>query len=118
MDNTLAENEWLLLSNEFIANHGDDKGYSCQSEIVQIFTNKLYPMLGKLATFRMALPVHTASCEWGFSQLKLIKTDLQNRLNQDGFDNLMFIAIEDWEALKRWSKQRERRIPNTPPTYI
>ena len=39
----------------------------------------------------MILPVNTAAC---FSQLKLIKTDLQHRLNQDAIDNLLFIAIE------------------------
>ena len=61
LDNTLAENEWLVLSNEFIAHHSDGKRNSCQSEMVRIFNNKLYLMLGKLATFGMILPVNRAA---------------------------------------------------------
>ena len=61
LDNTLAENEWLVLSNEFIAHHSDGKRNSCQSEMVRIFNNELYLMLGKLATFGMILPVNRAA---------------------------------------------------------
>ena len=39
----------------------------------------------------MILPVNMAAC---FRQLKLIKMDLQYRLNQDAIDSLLFIAIE------------------------
>ena len=34
LNNTLAENEWLALSNEFITNYSDGEGNSCQSEMV------------------------------------------------------------------------------------
>ena len=34
LNNTLTENEWLALSNEFLANYSDGKGNSCQSEMV------------------------------------------------------------------------------------
>ena len=61
LDNTLAESEWLVLSNEFIAHHSDGKRNSCQSEMVRIFNNELYLMLGKLATFGMILPVNRAA---------------------------------------------------------
>ena len=75
-----------------------------------------------LATFGMILPVNTAACKGGLSRLKLIKSDLQNRLNQDALDNLMLIPIEgsateDFsyeEALEHWCKERKRRILNSP----
>ena len=67
VDNTLAESEWLVLSNEFIANHSDGKRNSCQSEMVRIFNNELYLMLGKFATFGLILPVNTAAFEWGLA---------------------------------------------------
>ena len=34
LDNTLAENEWVVLSNEFIVHYSDVKRNSCQSELV------------------------------------------------------------------------------------
>ena len=119
---TLAENEWLVISNEFIAHHNDGKGNSCQFEMVRIFNKELYPMLVKLDKFGMILPVNTAACERHFNPLKLIKADLRNRLNQNTLDNLMLIAMEgsapeDFsyeEALKHWSKQGKRRILNAP----
>ena len=49
-------------------------------------------MLEKLVTFGMILPVNTSACEWGFSQTKLIKTNLLNSLNQDTLDNLLLTA--------------------------
>ena len=67
LDNTLAESEWLVLSNEFIAHHSDGKRNSCQSEMVRIFNNELYLMLGKLATFGMILPVNRAAFKWGLA---------------------------------------------------
>ena len=42
----------------------------------------------------MILPVNTAACERGFRQLKLMKIDLWNRLNQYTLVNLMLIATE------------------------
>ena len=45
----------------------DGKRNSCQSEMVRIFNNELYLMLGKFATFGLILPVNTAAFEWGLA---------------------------------------------------
>ena len=42
----------------------------------------------------MALPVGTATVEWSFSQMKLIKTRLCSRLSQSHLEHLLKIAIE------------------------
>ena len=75
-------------------------------------------MLGKLSAWELTFPVNTTACERGFSQVKLIKTGLRNRLKKETLNNLMLIAVEgesvaDFpydEALKHWSSQRNRRI--------
>ena len=47
----------------------------------------------------MTIPVGTASVERSFSQIKMIKTRLRNRLGEDNLSNLMKIAIESPESL-------------------
>ena len=65
----------------------------------------------------MALPVGTATVERSFSQMKLIKTRLQNRLSDTNLAHLMRIAIEgpeltavDFDAILEIFKQNNRRI--------
>ena len=48
----------------------------------------------------LALPIGTATAERSFSQMKLIKTRLRNRLSDDNLSRLMRIAIEGPELLK------------------
>ena len=47
----------------------------------------------------MTLPIGTASVERSFSQMKLIKTGLRNRLGELSLSRLMKIAIESPETL-------------------
>ena len=103
---------WLTLSNEL------QREKEKASSMLRVFKDDLYPMLGKLSAWGLSLPVNTAACEWGFGQMKLIKTDLRNPLKKEMLNNLMLIAVEgesvaDFpydEALKHWSSQRNRRI--------
>ena len=57
------------------------------------------PGLSTLAKICMTIPVGTASVERSFSQIKMIKTRLRNRLGEDNLSNLMKIAIESPESL-------------------
>ena len=55
--------------------------------------------LHKLACCCLSLPICTASVERSFSQMKLIKTRLRNRLGELSLSHLMKIAIESPETL-------------------
>ena len=48
----------------------------------------------KLINIMLTLPVETATVERSFSQMKMIKTRLCNRLNDTNLKQLMRIAIE------------------------
>ena len=54
----------------------------------------MFPNLNKLAKFSISIPVTTASVERSFSQMKMIKTRLRNRLSDSSLSLLMKIAIE------------------------
>ena len=54
----------------------------------------MFPNLQKIASSGLTLPVSTGSVERSFSQIKLIKTHLQNSLTKDRLTQLMKIAIE------------------------
>jgi hypothetical protein len=78
----------------------------------------LCPEIAKLATIALSIPVSTAECERGFSQLSMIKTPARNRLSAKNLQSLMMIAIEgppkeifDFRAAcLRWSSSGNRRI--------
>ena len=59
----------------------------------------LLPNLHKLAVIFLSLPVATASVERSFSQMKMIKTRLRNRIGELSLSNLMKIAIESLDTL-------------------
>ena len=59
----------------------------------------LLPNLHKLACCCLSLPIGTTSVERSFSQMKLIKTRLCNRLGERSLSRLMKIAIESPETL-------------------
>ena len=53
----------------------------------------LFPNLHKLATICLSIPISTASAEQSFSDKKLIKNHLRNRLTELSLSNLMKIVI-------------------------
>ena len=58
--------------------------YSMTAQLKELATNDtiiaLLPNLHKLAVIYLSLPVPTASVERSFSQMKMIKTRLRNRI--------------------------------------
>ena len=74
-----------------------------KTQLQELATNDtliaLLPNLHKLACCCLSLHISTASVERSFSQMKLIKTRLRNRLAELSLSRLMKIAIESPETL-------------------
>ena len=64
--------------------------YLCTNVLAQ----QVYPRLSRFAKLCRVIPIHTASVERTFSQLKFIKTRIRNRMNERSLDALLRIAIE------------------------
>ena len=73
-------------------------------QLKELITNEMlvtmFPNLQKIASIGLTLPVSTASVERSLSQIKLIKTCLQNSLTEGRLTQLMRIAIESPDQLK------------------
>ena len=76
---------------------------SMKFQLKELATNEMlktmFPNLNTLATISLSIPVATASVERSFSQTKLIKTRLRNRLSDTSLSHLMKIAIESPDTL-------------------
>ena len=77
----------------------------------------IFPEMFKLLDIVLALPLGTASVERSFSQMKLVKTRLRNRISDNNLAKLMRIAIEgpeltsvDVEAILNIFKEKNHRI--------
>ena len=78
----------------------------------------MFPNLSALSNVCLSIPVTTASVERSFSQMKLIKTRLRNRIGEKSLSYLMKIAIEspakltdeDLENIIDVWKRQPRRI--------
>ncbi|XP_064624543.1 uncharacterized protein C17orf113-like [Lineus longissimus] len=87
--------EWRALKKLLASEY---KELSAQ-EVLQDLTKSemgpvLYPNLTTLMTIALCLPVSTATVERSFSDMKMIKTRLRNRLSAKNLDHLMRISIE------------------------
>ena len=73
------------------------------SQLTELTTNEMlitmFPNISTLANICLSIPVGTASVEWSFSQMKLIKTRLKSRIGQSSLFYLMKIGIETPEKL-------------------
>ncbi|XP_046544987.1 uncharacterized protein LOC124255192 [Haliotis rubra] len=65
----------------------------------------------------LTLPGSTAECERGFSQLKIIKTEIRNKLSSSTVSNLLTVQlnseeVEDYDAtqaIHHWLRVKPRR---------
>jgi len=92
--------------------------------IKELCSNKtissIFPNMSAFAQICRVVPIHTADVERTFSQLKLIKTRIRNRLAETTLDSLLRIAIEgplpeDYplsEAVELWARKKNRRLSN------
>ena len=97
----------------------DNCSYLKQREVISDLCSNssmvaVYPNLNSLAKICRVIPIHTADVEQTFSQLKLIKTTIRNRMNEKTLDSLLHIVIEgpdlcDFpviEAVKLWATKK------------
>ena len=78
----------------------------------------MFPNLSTLSNICLTIPVSTASVERSFSQMKLLKTRLRNRLSDSSLLHLMKIAIElpdklsdsDTEKIVNVWNRKSRRV--------
>ena len=79
--------------------------------------------MSTLAKICRVIPIHTADVERTFSQLKLIKTSIRNRMAEKTLDSLLRIVtegpciegpcIEEFpisDAVTLWAKKKNRRL--------
>jgi hypothetical protein len=78
-----------------------------------------FPNLARLAAIAMVLPITTATVERSFSNMKLIKTRLRNRMGAATLDQTMRISIEGPEKIstnnldniiQHWKEQKKRKL--------
>nr|GFB89914.1 hypothetical protein [Tanacetum cinerariifolium] len=79
----------------------NDKDFANMDSIVELAEKMVdkkkhtsYPLIYRLLKLVLVLPVATATVERCFFIMKLIKTDLRNRMDDDYFDGALTCAIE------------------------
>ena len=90
------------------------------SQLTELTTNEMlitmFPNISTLANICLSIPVGTASVERSFSQMKLIKTRLRNRIRQSSLSYLMKIGIKTLEKLTDTDLEAIISIWNRKPT--
>ncbi|XP_060173475.1 uncharacterized protein LOC132604137 isoform X1 [Lycium barbarum] len=87
-------------------------------ELVKAKKHLNYPFVFRLVKFALLLPVATATVERAFSAMKLIKSELRNRMDDDFMSGCMvpyvekniFKTVSDESIMNRFQKMKTRRI--------
>ncbi|XP_052625820.1 uncharacterized protein LOC111909411 [Lactuca sativa] len=94
------------------------KGISDLSRLmVSIGKHRSYPLVYKLLKLAVILPVATASVEICFSKLKLLKTDLRNKIGDEFLNDALLCnvetealtKVEDEKVMEQFQKMYARR---------
>jgi hypothetical protein len=87
--------------NHFVAevsNSGDLKNIATLAELCRclVYTghHRVFNLIDILLCLLVTLPISTASAEWVFSSLKIIKMRLRNKMDDDYLANRLLIHIE------------------------
>ena len=91
--------EWKMYRQLLIKQSKDNISMQLKELLTNDMLIALFPNLHKLATICLSLPISTASVVRSFSDMKLIKNRLRNRLTELNLSNLMKIVIECPEKL-------------------
>ena len=85
----------LITFRQFLSKKAKDR---MKLQLKELATNKMletmFPNLDALAKVGLSILVSTALVEMSFSEMKMIKTQLRNRLGEKSLSYLMKIAIE------------------------
>jgi len=93
-------------------------------KLVETEDHMAFPLVYRLITLALLLPVATASVERAFSAMNIIKTDLRNRMSDEWLNDLILCYIEkeifiglDFEKVKkRFQAMKNRRIHFPKPS--
>ena len=91
--------EWKTFRHYFSKKREDDTKTQLKELSSHEMLATMFPNLSTLANICLTLPVSTASVERSFSQMKMIKTRLRNRIGENSLNHLMLIAIESPDEL-------------------
>ncbi|XP_042446357.1 uncharacterized protein LOC122031295 [Zingiber officinale] len=102
----------------------EDLGSFAQ-KIVETLKNQAYPLVYGLIEMTLVLPVATASVERVFSSMKMIKTNLRNRMGDEWIsDSLVvyiekdiFSTIENEQILQHFQKMKSHIMQLPPLSY-
>lgn len=110
--------EWKTFRNYMARKPEEDM----KAQLKELASNKMlvtmFPNLSTLANVVLTIPVSTASVERSFSQMKLIKTRLRNRLGERSLSSLMKIAVESPDKLSDNELEEVVDIWNRKPRKI
>ncbi|XP_062224632.1 uncharacterized protein LOC133923227 [Phragmites australis] len=91
---------------------------SLAKKMVELERHIVFPSVYRLIELALLLPVATASVERAFSAMKIIKTELRNKMSDAWCNDLMVCYIErgifkglDFGKIKKEFQKKGRRIP-------
>ncbi|GJZ91824.1 zinc finger MYM-type protein 1-like protein [Tanacetum coccineum] len=88
---------------EIMSNDKDFSELSSISKLASLMVEKnkhiFHPLVYRLLKLALILPVATATVERCFSKMKLVKTDLRNRMGEEYFNGALIYAIEKEELI-------------------
>ncbi|XP_042465839.1 zinc finger MYM-type protein 1-like [Zingiber officinale] len=95
---------------------------SLAKKMVETGKNTIFPLVYRLIELALVLPVATASVERVFSAMKIIKTDLRNRMGDEWMNDSLvvyiekdiFATIENEQILQHFQQMSTRRIQLSP----
>ncbi len=85
--------EWKTYHQLLIKQPKDEISMQLKELLTNDMLIALFPNLHKLATICLSVPISTASAERSFSDIKLIKNRLHNRLTELSLSNLMKMSL-------------------------
>ena len=92
--------------------------------MVELNRHMMFPLVYRLIELALLLPVATASVERAFSAMKIIKTELRNKMSDGWLNDLMVVYIVseickgiDLQSIKKAfqvKKDRNMKLPKHP----
>ena len=94
-----------------------DDVQSLAMKMVETEKHLVFPLVYKLIELALILPVSTASVERAFSAMKIIKTKLRSKINNEWFNDLMicyterelFKSVDDKDIIRTFTAMRSRK---------
>ena len=94
-----------------------DDVQSLAVKMVETEKHLVFPLVYKLIELALILPVSTASVERTFPAMKIIKTKLRSKINNEWFNDLMicyterelFKSVDDKDIIRTFTAMKSRK---------